>query len=345
MRYSFVLCLTLIFSGFIGARPQSRVTQQAIEKPLRRNLGIKAPTLGQIAIITLAAELLVLMGSESTQQNLKEQITPLALLKNFITQYTSHATATFFHELGHAVATRLLTNQPTTIHLGNVQHQDPPLLDLGCIKIEGLSPTAGTTSIESALTDKQVAAYMGQQFGKYCKEHQLNAKAMTREQVETMLKELATTPHQTIAEKNRVKEAVILLAGGCTAIASHYLMKFLWIWAQQRIKSNKTSWKTAAAQALAPDQIIIEQLLTMLWPNNLDNNALSDGGKLWRNCLEIDQGIINTASRIAPAVSLATGMVLTKKIKGQQPAAIDLLLLTLLNYQLYGYLHFSLGGD
>lgn len=134
------------------------------------------------------------------------------------------------------------------------------------------------------------------------------------------------------------KKALFLLAGGSTAITCHYLIKLL----LASISNLTTKDQRPLNRIFTLDPILIEQLITMLWPLHVKENSLSDGGKLWQDCVGLDPQIVSTASAIAPAIEYAGEVALAyTTAKGQQPSAIDLLIIALLNQNLRGYLRFT----
>lgn len=288
-----ITAVFLLSCHFLAASAVGVPSDMCPESEHQRQPGgrlLRPPRVTTLLLLTIAAELLALVASDAAQQKVLEQLAPTKLLKNFVCEYSSHAATTFLHELGHAIAARLLTRHRATIHLGSYEKKKP-FINLGTIKIDGLDPMAGVTTGISP-------------FGQ-CS----------------------------------MDTAGILLAGGCTAIVCHWFIKFLLILTKNWLSGDQRS----LCNAFAIDPIVAEQLITMLWPLKVTETSLSDGGKLWQSCLGVNPKVINIASAGAPAVELAAEVALAYNMaEGQQPSAIDLLIIAFINQQLRGYLRFKL---
>lgn len=305
------------------------------------NMVIKRYSLGTLVLITLATELIVLLASDTTKHNMAQQVLPKNLIKNFISSYATHASATILHEAGHATAARLITGKPATINLGSYDHQEP-LITMGKVTIGGLDPIAGITSYASPLEQRNkkiITAVI-----EHCKTNHIDPTTLTTKQLAELLEKLITEDQDAMDNKPYFKETIILFAGGCTAIISHYLIKILLSWFEQWIQTKNPSLATASATALTIDPILTEQLFTMLWPIKVSEAILSDGGRIWQKCFGIDPQIVTAASTAAPVADLLAELAITyhQTTEGQQPPVDDLLLVAFLNYKLRGYLRFTL---
>lgn len=276
-----------------------------------KNSIIQPPSILTILMLTIATELLIMVASNTTQQNVLDQLKPQKLLKNLACEYATHASTTLLHELGHTIAARLLNGQGKVIHLG--AYRKKALIDLGLIKIDGLNPCAGLTV-------------------------NTNIQAALEQELDNLQHNAADSLATQGQPQSRFKTALFLLAGGSTAIIFHYLIKFLLATLIRCATNNEQPLK----RTWSIDPIVVEQLITMLWPIEVQKDLLSDGGKLWQDCLGIQPKIVNAASAYTPALTYASEVALAYKMaEGQQPAAIDLLIIALFNQNLRGYLRFT----
>ena len=279
-----------------------------------------------ILVLATVTELIITIANQDTKNKMLEQLNPKNLVVTFLKEYTTQATVTLFHELGHAIATYLITGQQADIHLGSYE-ETMPITTLGRIKIDGLNPAIGKTTNTSRI--EQCIKNNIKTIAHYCTIHCIDPTSLTENRLIEIIEKAGIDSHL------RLKEACILLAGGCTAIISHYLIKLL-----LTLCFNKKI--NSLASILTIDHILIEQLMTMLWPMQL-NTILSDGGKLWKTSLGASKKTIETTSSYADSVIFASELALAyKNAKGHQQNAIDLMLIAILNKQLHGYLHFSL---
>lgn len=88
-----------------------------------------------------------LTSDPTAQQNFAQQLEVKNLAGNFITQYSKRFYATTCHEMGHAIAAKLVNNDQVNVHLGSNSYNNPkqPLLATRYIKLEGLDANAGFT--------------------------------------------------------------------------------------------------------------------------------------------------------------------------------------------------------
>ncbi len=326
MKILFLLLLVLN----ISFQPlDSKISSDKIEtkkQSLSLSAKPKQKTITTALVLAIVAELIITAASQDTKNKMLEQLNIKNLVLMFLKEYTTQATITLLHELGHAVATYFITGQQADIHLGAYE-ETIPIIALGRIKIDGLNSTIGKTTNTSRI--EQCIKNNLETIAHYCTTYCIDPASLTENKLIEILEKAGIDAHL------RIKEACILLAGGCTAIISHCLIKLLLMLFYNKKTNSLTSVFTI-------DHIVMEQLMTMLWPMQL-NTMLSDGGKLWKTCLGASKKTIETVSSYANGVIFASELALAyKKSQGQQHNAIDLMLIAILNKQLHGYLHFSL---
>jgi hypothetical protein len=73
--------------------------------------------------------------------------------------------------------------------------------------------------------------------------------------------------------------------------------------------SFKESCSRAAAHALKPDHIYMNQLINMLVPFHVEGGK-SDATKLWEECAGINSDLIQAIQNIAPGIEMGTELYL-----------------------------------
>jgi len=275
-------------------------------------------------------------ATPEVQNLLVQQLSPKKLLKNFAYEYTTHLSATFFHELGHALAAKYFFNNPITIHLGSSQPTEQKALfslsyKSNTVTIDSYNPTVGYTK-NLDFFKKIVFQYIS----RYAQEHNLDLHEL-----------LTNKPALAQALQNfklpdnfQEKQAIIMLAGGTLGILSHIIVKTV----LNKISKPNNSYAQALKKALQPDSIVMQNLYTMLIPSRSDQDKqnTSDGSKLW-HCLKISPSIITTTENYADLLEFLSWVPLAINNGPGDTQTHTKILATLLNELcLQGYLNVKL---
>jgi len=89
---------------------------------------------------------LYVTAPEEIQDQLTEQLKINNLAKNFLTEFSSQAFATFCHEQGHALAAEYFSGKPAKVHIGSHDNHAKPFYSIGNIHLNGTNPDIGYTS-------------------------------------------------------------------------------------------------------------------------------------------------------------------------------------------------------
>lgn len=217
--------------------------------------------LPQISINIVTQEIAALTYN-GDQTEIFDNVTPKNLCITIGKEFIKNIYVTLCHELGHATAVKILTGESTRITLGT-RERKKPYLSLGNIDISGMNPTEGFINFTSP-------------YKKF-----LAGKTSLSKEV------------------SQRKEALILIAGGISAIIGYALACYV----LKKYNFLKTS--EYVYDPLFLDPIIIEQLLSMLYPAKNDYTLFkSDGYLMWKNYGNISTETLDALSKLGPIIEL-----------------------------------------
>ena len=151
-RLKLFFLITMLFCGQTGFRSCSAIVQMvgqtgsgSVESgDLKGNVAIGACLLTLMFLGVYQAQV------DQMPESLKSQFKPQNMALNFASTYCMNFAATFFHELGHGVAKKMLMGCDFKIHLGkNSSRITCPIIDSKNLSIDGFDPMAGFNSSES----------------------------------------------------------------------------------------------------------------------------------------------------------------------------------------------------
>lgn len=293
--------------------------------------------------IVCLLELLFVTGNDTVQTALLEQAHPTKLIKNFVHEYGSYALVTFFHELGHALAAKIINNNPIAVHLGSNDPAAKPLISLPGISIDGLQPNQGYSEYsrfavhKTAITQKFTDLLLA-----HCKKHALQLTNLSQEQRSKLGHEIAASSDfmdfmNTIEQKNRRKTAAIMLAGSALGITAHVTVKTLATIITNTLQYKNSTAMHALKKALEPDTIMLHQLLNMVIPFQTEAEHESDGKTLLK-CCAVSPSIIEGLQTLAPVIDRLIDVGMSFKDSSAKIEGHSKLLLGLLNHELRGFL-------
>lgn len=191
----------------------------------------------------------------------KTQITLTDFLKTCLNEASKDAFMTLCHELGHAMAAYLATDKGVDIYLGGLATNDT-LWSYKNLHINGFSSSVGLTTYVSPINEARKAN---------------NPKLLAQA---------------------KIKEAIILVAGGLCAVAGYGLVRKL------------TPAPRDKTDIFILDPLVIHHLCQMLIPFSQtyeDNNGLmqtqkSDGFQLWEKCFDISEDTLCNFEETGPQI-------------------------------------------
>ena len=307
------LCLMIITMASAQIPPHNQTIPTA--NPEENKL---VNTLATPIIVASLALVLWITAPDDVKASLRTQCHPGNLTTNFLKEYTTWALVTLSHEIGHALTHRLLTGNPSTIHLGSSAPDSTPLVTLGALSIDGLNPKTGRTQC-SLVNPDQFDVIIGPFLQTYCEQHHLIRQNLTLTQIYYILqsKEFETFKQKQDLPAN--KKALFLLAGGLSGLLTYHLTQL------------------CITKGIRLDHISYAQLICALIPTSNQ----SDGAQLWRDCLGIPQKHIDTAIALSPFIAMAAEVLCSVTSPANKKAPLhSTLLLGLINYFMQGYLRF-----
>ncbi|MFH1253932.1 MAG: hypothetical protein V1646_00705 [bacterium] len=151
-RLKLFFLITMLFCGQTGFRSCSAIAQMvgqtdsgSVESgDLKGNVAISACLLTLMFLGVYQAQV------DQMPESLKSQFKPQNMALNFASTYCMNFTCTFFHELGHGIAKKILVDSDFKIHLGkNSSRITCPIIDSKYLSIDGFDPMSGFNSSES----------------------------------------------------------------------------------------------------------------------------------------------------------------------------------------------------
>lgn len=298
----------------------------------------------------LTCELIALSADEHSKAILNQQYSGYNLLQNFADNYSSQLITTLCHELGHALAAKIINGDRIDIHLGSSSSSGKPILCIGGISLDGFDPRRGyschttphdnPTQVHTAL-DQLVQAAGNLPTNKSTQNNQ-------NKNIQELVNQLRRSPafqdlRKNIVQVNPTKQAIILLAGGIGGIIGRFATKAIThlVTHHNEIRqlSFKESFIQAANHALKPDHIYMNQLINMLIPFYVEGNK-SDATKLWEECIGINPEVVRATQNIAPGIELGGELYLAHaQAINPHADARTKALIALLNYLSGGLIH------
>ncbi|KKQ49038.1 MAG: hypothetical protein US69_C0010G0032 [candidate division TM6 bacterium GW2011_GWF2_38_10] len=193
----------------------------------------------------------------------KTQITLTDFLKICLNEASKDVFMTLCHELGHAMAAYLATGKNVDIYLGSLATNNT-LWSYKNLHINGFSSSAGLTTYVSPINEARKAN---------------NPKLLAQA---------------------KIKEAIILLAGGLCAVAGYGLVRKL------------TPAPREKTDIFILDPLVIHHLCQMLIPfsqayeynNGLIRYQKSDGFQLWEKCFDISEDTLCNFEETGPQIEI-----------------------------------------
>jgi len=353
-RSFFCSLLFIALLTFSSVLPNQTSNEQPQEQEahitLEPTVKISSARLQSIMIGIYFLGMAYLYGNDATKEALKNQLEPNNLAKNVLYEYSTQLSSTFIHEYGHALAEKILFNNPSTIELNLLKP----------VAGKTISPhfSADQRKILSTLLSKSIA----QQIAIYAQKHALDHKTLlvdnallTKVVEEIPLSEDVLATIEAMQETNRYKEIIASLAGGSFGIIGHIVLKTI---INKVTQAN--SLTSACKQALRFDHVILNHLCNMLLPFNgknleaqdqphviVENEELmlqildhggSDGLKVWSK-LHVPQAIIKTVNDYGKALTSFCYLALTMSESSPEAKFPEKLMTAYANYFLEGYLH------
>ncbi len=279
--------MLIIWSSLPAAQPngiQPEIITHLQAESRAPESGESSIALLKILLSILTCELIALSADEQSKLILNEQYSGYNLLKNFADNYGSQLATTFCHELGHALAAKIINGDPIDIHLGGNASSGKSILSIGGISLDGFDPRKGYSS-HTAPHDNpaQVHATLDQ-LVQAAGDFPGNAPKQGNEQknIQELVSQLRRSPafqdlRKSIVQVNRTKQAIILLAGGFGGLIGRFATKTITHLVTHRNEigrlSFKESWNQAATYALTPDHIYMNQLINKAMQPNFGMNA------------------------------------------------------------------------
>lgn len=307
--------LLILWNSLPVARPNG--IQPEIITHLQAQSG--APESGESSIALLkmllsilTCELIALSADDQSKLILHEQYSGYNLLKNFADNYGSQLATTFCHELGHALAAKIINGDPIDIHLGGNASSGKPILSIGGISLDGFDPRKGYSS-HTAPHDNPTQVHAAlDELVQAAGDFPANTPKQDTPQknIQELVSQLRRSPafqnlRKNIVQVNRKKQAVILLAGGIGGLIGRFATKAITHLVTHRDEIGRLSFKEscsqAAAHALTPDHIYMNQLINMLVPFHVEGGQ-SDATKFWDECVGINSEVIKAIQSLAPGV-------------------------------------------
>lgn len=277
---------------------------------LKNNIAIGACLLALIFLGVYQAQL------DRMPEALKFQFKPQNLALNFASTYCMNFACTFFHELGHGIAKKILTGADFKIHLGknsdgnNSDERAQPLIDSKYFSIDGLDPMAGFNMLKSGESEE-------------------------------------------LKEYTSLQKILINLAGGASAILGYYLLRTAIFCVQNFCVSNfcvrdnisvLQNFKNALSQAITVDPIVIHHLFDMLVPMQSAGKLHGDAATVWQE-LGIKNSVIKSVADIQTCLQMLAFIALSFKQSDSdttnQRYVADKILIGLANYFLQGFAQFK----
>jgi len=257
--------------------------------------------------IGIALSYFYFFSDEKTQIKLQKQLTPNNLFKNFLQQYSLHLMAMIIHELGHALAAKILNNNPIQINIGSNKKR-VPFFHLGPLSINGINPNEGYSKFKTPYQNLKTIL-------KITKEKNVD---LDKEKLTELLK------------LDKKKYAEIYLSGGIFSfLIFGFLKTFLTI-------NNQSDDQNRINATL--NSILLEQAFNALIP--LSEN--SDAAKIWKNCLNLSDNIIETVSVLEPFIYRLVQFCLLHPNSSVQTNILDKIALLEINLSLKGFLRFDI---
>lgn len=298
-------------------------------------------------ICILLGEVLAISADQESKNLLAQQMQLTNLAKNMASNYGSLFVTTLCHELGHALASRILNGDPVDVHLGANSTDGNQIISFAGISIDGLDPRKGYCNHAIPYENKdEVHNTLHQLIQMENDQTPLRQTPSLGQDNQTpnlqaLINELRNSPdfqafRKKIVKVNPTKQALILLAGGIGGMLGRFLTKTVTHLITHRTNNQAISFKQSLLQACTHacklDHIYVNQLLNMLVPFNTGSGK-SDATKLWEDCAGISPSVIQAVQSIAPMAEVSSEQYLAR-IQAINPDATDQTkaLIGLLNY-------------
>lgn len=245
-------------------------------------------------------------------ESLKAQFYPKNLALNFLSTYFMNFACTFFHELGHGVAKKILTGSDFKIHLGNEKNgEDQSIIDSKFLSIDGIDSLLGY----NVANDKNL---------KYNKLQKIiiNISGGVSGILGYYLLRTIIFFVYNICDKNFDGSLFKKETFGCFGI-----------------------FKKSLFDAISFDQIVVKHLVDMLVPMQNDKGKLvSDAAKIWRD-LGVKDANIHSIAKYQDSIAMLLSIIAVFKQANsncfEKKYFADKILIGLANYFLQGFMTFK----
>ncbi len=131
IKFITVFLLLFAFSSSLFCNSSTNASLSSFQDSIEQKDTAKTINFGESihlfgAVLSLANLCLlkaITKKNKKFSEMLDQQLTKENILKNFAYNYTTRLNATFFHELGHALASKIFTGNPIDIHIGSASKQ------------------------------------------------------------------------------------------------------------------------------------------------------------------------------------------------------------------------------
>ncbi len=152
-RWVWVFLISILFNGsgagLLSGQAQIKPEISGAPGDLKHNVAIGSCLLALMFLGVYQAQ------ANQMPESLESQFKPENLALNFASTYCMNFACTFFHELGHGIAKKILTGSDFKIHLGknfadkNCDERDQSLINSKYLSIDGFDPMSGFNTSES----------------------------------------------------------------------------------------------------------------------------------------------------------------------------------------------------
>jgi|GEM_PF-5991447 len=280
--------------------------------------------------------ILLSTANDDQKDYMLKQLKPLNLTKNFIETFFTNILITLGHELGHALAAKIVNGDKFDIHIGAKEARLKPLAKLHGISIDGIDPTSGFSHVSNSYSNAEKITLTI--IKNYCKNHHLDPNHLTQNNINEMLESPEADEAKEKLKTDKLSTFVILASGTIFGLLTNYLIRFFKIYANNSMPLNFQKIKSTSLQALWPDEHFVSQLSNLVLPSN-DN----DCAKILKTCFKASNATIQEINDLSFLATLAaTAGVKSLNKPADSPGTWNTEITTgLINYLLLGYLKFK----
>jgi hypothetical protein len=152
----FVLLISILLNLSGHNSLPANLTQAKIESEILNQAGRLKYNISMGACLLALMFLGVYQAKiDQMPESLKSQFRTQSMVLNFASSYCMNFACTFFHELGHGIAKRIITGRDFKVHVGgSYGSKKCGIIDLKYLSIDGFDPLVGFSSSESYKAEK-----------------------------------------------------------------------------------------------------------------------------------------------------------------------------------------------